>query len=144
MASSVLSGPALAASRAALSAALADQDQPGVPEPVLNEESLEPGEIQEVDMQAQAEGIRTVFNDPTNFNVKVRGELMCDCPEPDIYQSLASSVLPVDPLVRLACNKRSQSTPDTHDRLSPDSRSSDTRCGCCPGLDGGYQKGYHF
>ena len=33
---------------------------------------LEPGEIQEVDMQAQADNIRTVFNDPTNFNVKVR------------------------------------------------------------------------
>jgi translation initiation factor 4E len=34
--------------------------------------SLEPGEIQEVDMQAQAETIRTVFSDPKNFNVKVR------------------------------------------------------------------------
>ncbi|CAK5280250.1 unnamed protein product [Mycena citricolor] len=57
-----LPGPALSASRAALSAALADQ----APEA----ESLEPGEIQEVevDMQAQAEGIRTVFSDPTNFN----------------------------------------------------------------------------
>ena len=32
---------------------------------------LEDGEIQELDMEAQAEGIRTVFNDPTNFNVKV-------------------------------------------------------------------------
>lgn len=55
-----LTGPALQASRAALSAALADQ-------PTMSEE---PGEIQEVDMQAQAEGIRTVFNDPNNFNVK--------------------------------------------------------------------------
>lgn len=37
------------------------------------ENELEPGEIQEVevDMQAHAESIRTVFNDPTNFNVKV-------------------------------------------------------------------------
>lgn len=37
------------------------------------EDGLEPGEIQEVevDMQAHAESIRTVFNDPTNFNVKV-------------------------------------------------------------------------
>ncbi|KAJ6575186.1 translation initiation factor eIF 4e-like domain-containing protein [Mycena capillaripes] len=61
---SMLSGPALTASRAALSAALADQAA------VNDDESLEPGEIQEVDMQAQAEGIRTVFNDPTNFNVK--------------------------------------------------------------------------
>ena len=38
------------------------------------ENALEPGEIQEVevDMQAHAESIRTVFNDATNFNVKVR------------------------------------------------------------------------
>ena len=35
-----------------------------------NGDSLEHGEISEVDMQAQAEGIRTVFNDPTHFNVK--------------------------------------------------------------------------
>lgn len=65
MASS-LSGPALQASRAALSAALADHPNSA------NDESTEPGEIQEVDMQAQAESIRTVFSDPTNFNVKVR------------------------------------------------------------------------
>lgn len=61
---STLSGPALQASRAALTAALAEAT-------TSQEVSLEPGEIQEVDMQAQAEGIRTVFNDPTNFNVKV-------------------------------------------------------------------------
>lgn len=66
---STLSGAALQASRAALSAALAEQPVP----PIVDDESLEPGEIQEVDMQAQAEGIRTVFNDPTNFNVKVCG-----------------------------------------------------------------------
>jgi len=64
---SALSGPALAASRAALNAALADQGSSTTP---VDDESLEPGEIQEVDMQAQAEGIRTVFSDPTNFNVK--------------------------------------------------------------------------
>jgi len=64
-----LTGPALVASRAALSAALADH--PDASEPVLNDDgSLEPGELQEVDMQAQADGIRTVFSDPTNFNVK--------------------------------------------------------------------------
>ncbi|KJA29175.1 hypothetical protein HYPSUDRAFT_32551 [Hypholoma sublateritium FD-334 SS-4] len=65
-ATSALTGPALQASRAALSAALADQETtvPG------EEELLEAGEIQEVDMQAQAEGIKTVFSDPTNFNVK--------------------------------------------------------------------------
>ena len=76
---STLPGPALAASRAALNAAIADQQAenggespttPAIPEP-NGGGSPEPGEIQEVDMQAQAEGIRTVFNDPTNFNVKV-------------------------------------------------------------------------
>jgi hypothetical protein len=61
-----LSGQALQASRAALNAAL--QDNPARKDDV---DSLEPGEIQEVDMQAQAEGIRTVFSDPKNFNVKV-------------------------------------------------------------------------
>ncbi|KAF8973984.1 cap binding protein [Flammula alnicola] len=65
-ATSTLTGPALQASRAALSAALADQ---AISAPT-EEELLEPGEIQEVDMQAQAEGIKTVFSDPTNFNVK--------------------------------------------------------------------------
>ncbi|KAF8203596.1 translation initiation factor eIF 4e-like domain-containing protein [Pholiota molesta] len=66
-ATSTLTGPALQASRAALSAALADQ---AISAPPTDEESLEPGEIQEVDMQAQAEGIKTVFSDPANFNVK--------------------------------------------------------------------------
>lgn len=68
---STLPTPALQASKAALSAALAENhveegenEQNGV-------EPLEPGELQEVDMQQQAENIRTVFNDPTNFNVKV-------------------------------------------------------------------------
>jgi translation initiation factor 4E len=54
------------ANKVALSAALAEN-----PDNVSNGSDTEPGEIQEVDMQAQAEGIRTVFNDPTNFNVKV-------------------------------------------------------------------------
>ena len=54
------------ANKAALSAALAEN-----PESVSNADA-EPGEIQEVDMQAQAEDIRTVFSHPTNFNVKVR------------------------------------------------------------------------
>jgi len=64
-ATSTLTGTALQASRAALSAALADQS---ISTPT--DEELEAGEIQEVDMQAQAEGIRTVFSDPSNFNVK--------------------------------------------------------------------------
>ncbi|KAJ4489318.1 translation initiation factor eIF4e [Lentinula edodes] len=63
---SALNGPTLAASRAALSAAMAD-DNPNISD---GAESIEPGEIQEVNMEAQAEGIRTVFSDPTNFNVK--------------------------------------------------------------------------
>ncbi|KAJ3719861.1 eukaryotic translation initiation factor 4E class I [Lentinula raphanica] len=61
---STLTGSALAASRAALNAALADNN---VPDGV---ESAELGEIQEVNMEAQAEGIRTVFSDSKNFNVK--------------------------------------------------------------------------
>jgi len=69
-ASSSLPGPALAASKAALNAALAEN--PLSTKNGSDSESLEPGEIQEVDMVAQAESIRTVFNDPHNFNVKVR------------------------------------------------------------------------
>ncbi|KAM5533104.1 Translation Initiation factor eIF- 4e-like domain-containing protein [Ganoderma adspersum] len=66
---SSLPGPALQASKAALSSALAENLKDN--EKAANgDESLEPGEIQEVDMQAQADNIRTVFNDPTNFNVK--------------------------------------------------------------------------
>jgi len=59
---SSLPAPALQASKAALNAALADI------------ESSEPGEVQEieVDMALQAETLKTVFNDPKNFNVKVR------------------------------------------------------------------------
>lgn len=75
--------PALQASQAALQAALADSQskESKKPAPIStaadgerkagDADALEPGEIQEVDMQAQAENIRTVFNDPTNFNVKV-------------------------------------------------------------------------
>ncbi|KAI6047585.1 cap binding protein [Pisolithus marmoratus] len=66
---STLSAPAQQANKAALNAALAEN-----PDSTMNLESArndsEPGEIQEVDMQAQAEGIRTVFSDPANFNVK--------------------------------------------------------------------------
>jgi translation initiation factor 4E len=65
---STLTGPALAASKAALSAAMNE-----IPDPSPNDEDL--GEVQEVDMQTQAETIRTVFSDPTNFNVKVRARL---------------------------------------------------------------------
>ena len=59
---SSLPAPALQASKAALNAALSDI------------ESSELGEVQEieVDMALQAETLKTVFNDPKNFNVKVR------------------------------------------------------------------------
>jgi len=92
---SVSSLPAVAmqASRAALTSALADAGkdeknssaseahaangvEPNKPAPLdtasanADQEDLEDGEIQEIDMESQAEGIRTVFNDPTNFNVK--------------------------------------------------------------------------
>jgi len=74
---SSLPGPALQASRSAVQAALAEHPETETHATakddgeVGDEASLEPGEIQEVDMQAQAETIRTVFSDPKNFNVKV-------------------------------------------------------------------------
>ncbi|KAI0348449.1 eukaryotic translation initiation factor 4E class I [Trametopsis cervina] len=63
---STLPGPALQAAKAALNNALAE-NQVKVPS---GDADAEDGEIQEVDMQQQAENIRTVFNDPQNFNVK--------------------------------------------------------------------------
>ncbi|KAG1864141.1 eukaryotic translation initiation factor 4E class I [Suillus subalutaceus] len=51
------------ANKAAIAAALAEN-----PESIGAD--VEPGEIQEVDMQAQADDIRTVFSHPTSFNVK--------------------------------------------------------------------------
>ena len=67
---SMLTGPALQASRAAVTAAFEDQSvSSSAPD------DLEPGEIQEIDMETQADSIRTVFSDPTNFNVKVRSLL---------------------------------------------------------------------
>ena len=63
---SMLTGSALQASRAAVTAAMEDQAVPS-----SAPEDLEPGEIQEIDMETQADSIRTVFSDPTNFNVKV-------------------------------------------------------------------------
>ncbi|KAI0094630.1 eukaryotic translation initiation factor 4E class I [Irpex rosettiformis] len=66
---STLPGPALQATKAALSAALAEnQIKTATNGDAPHDE--EEGEIQEVDMQQQAENIRTVFNDPKNFNVK--------------------------------------------------------------------------
>ncbi len=86
---SSLPGPALQASRSAVQAALAEHPEAeahtGAKDGEAGDDrSLEPGEIQEVDMQAQAETIRTVFSDPKNFNVKV------PC-SPFYYLSLSSS-----------------------------------------------------
>lgn len=98
---STLPGPALQASKAALSAALAE-----IPVKDRNDQTddnadeyLEPGEIQEVDMQAQAENIRTVFNDPQNFNVKVSFSLpripvasLCRLVQTSFHNSTPSSL----------------------------------------------------
>ncbi|THH04439.1 hypothetical protein EW146_g10177 [Bondarzewia mesenterica] len=74
---SSLPAPALQASRAAVQAALAEHPEANIPENLASDEEkegsgdpLEPGEIQEVNMEAQAETIRTVFSDSKNFNVK--------------------------------------------------------------------------
>lgn len=74
---SSLPSSALQAARTAVQAALAEHPEADGHSAttkdghVGDEGSPEPGEIQEVDMQAQAETIRTVFSDPKNFNVKV-------------------------------------------------------------------------
>ena len=105
---STLTGSALQASRAALNAAIADQQSANSQSATAGDESLEQGEIQEieVDMQSQADAIRTVFSDPSNFNVKVC--LSLPRPRTSISQALlASVVLCMDPLVRLSFNKGS-------------------------------------
>ena len=108
---STLPAPALAASRAALTAAFADQHSAESAKTEADgstaetngdsAETLEPGEIQEVDMQAQAEGIRTVFSDATNFNVKVIFVRSRHHPDKisDTQSVVAPSVFPLDPLV---------------------------------------------
>jgi translation initiation factor 4E len=74
---SSLPAPALQAARVAVRAAFDEHPEAEGHDTAKDTEAgddgeLEPGEIQEVDMQAQAETIRTVFSDPKNFNVKVR------------------------------------------------------------------------
>lgn len=74
-----LPASAMQASRAALSAALSENKDLNGSNDATNNSSDSPangddaedGEVQEIDMESQAEGIRTVFSDPTNFNVKV-------------------------------------------------------------------------
>lgn len=95
MATSVSSLPAasLHASRAALDAALAENkanngtsksSSPLAEKPLSGDPDLEDGEIQEIDMESQAEGIRTVFSNPKDFNVKV-------CPVSHLSPHLCSS-----------------------------------------------------
>lgn len=104
--SSSLTGSALQASRAALSAALVEHDQSNqIPS---EEELIEAGEIQEIDMQGQADAIRTVFSDPSNFNVKVGYELLGGGYLGNISWCVytASSLFCLDTLVRLPLNQR--------------------------------------
>jgi hypothetical protein len=96
-AASTLSGPVFQASRAALSAALSDQRSLDA---TKKQDSPEPGEIQEVDMQAQAETIRTVFNDPKNFNVKVSLPLSASTSISDALP--APAILSLDVVVRFS------------------------------------------
>jgi translation initiation factor 4E len=58
--------PAAQASKAALAAAISENG--------TENGAGEDGEVQEIEvnMENQADHIRTVFSDPTNFNVKVR------------------------------------------------------------------------
>lgn len=112
---STLPGPALNASRAALNAALNDSDfktpspstqsassqqkappladsngANGVPS---RDEEPEEGEIQELDLAAHAEDIRTVFSDPMNFNVKVRPPQFYPMSRPHRLKSSIPSIL---------------------------------------------------
>ena len=84
VATSALPAPAAQASKAALTAGMADAEKPANGK---LESTSEEGEVQEleVDMETQADQIRTVFSDPTNFNVKVRDE--------PLTQSFATQIL---------------------------------------------------
>lgn len=74
---STLPSAAFQAAKSALATALAENQVKVTPtngDGPLEEGEIqtEVGETQVVDMQQQAENISTVFNDPKNFNVKVR------------------------------------------------------------------------
>jgi hypothetical protein len=137
---SSLPAQALQASRAAIMSALAEQP-PKEPADVAEEYTTEPGEIQEIDMQAQAEGIRTVFNDPSNFNVKVMPRMLRLARVSLIVgrRRLASPLLTMDSLVRFAGNKRPQLATDSRLGVSADACAPDSSDRCRYGLDGGYQ-----
>jgi translation initiation factor 4E len=69
---SALPQGALQANTSTLAAALSEVNKNGQTQDTTdNGVDLEDGEIQELDMEQHADDIRTVFGDPTNFNVKV-------------------------------------------------------------------------
>lgn len=143
----------LEASQAAVADSIAENKTNGK----NGENGLEPGEIQEVevDMQAHAESIRTVFNDPTNFNVKASilshiiadgGDVYACCRRSvyTLYDALmpfaASPLLPMGPLVRLTGNEGPQLAPNPDVVIPSDSTAADPECGS-GGLDGRHQAG---
>lgn len=148
---SSLPGPALQASRSAVQAAVAEHPEAEAHGTSKDGEagddgSLEPGEIQEVDMQAQAETIRTVFSDPKNFNVKVplltfTITYLCSISIP-FFWSIAPALFPMDTLVRLARNQGSEFTSDTIYCISTNPCPADAWHRI--GVDGGYKAGHQF
>ena len=150
---SSLPGAALQASRSAVQAALAEHPEAEAHTTSKDgkagdDGSLEPGEIQEVDMQAQAETIRTVFSDSKNFNVKVP-LLTFLLPiylslfnQRTFLWSLAPALFPMDTLVRFARNQGSEFTSDTIYCISTNTRP--TNAWRRIGVDGGYKAGHQF
>lgn len=136
MSSSTLPAPSQQANKAALTAALSENPLTNTHPPSGNPD-IEPGEIQEIDMQAQAEGIRTVFSDPTNFNVKVRLSHRATC-STNASSKSAPTLLCLDALVRFPRNKGSQPPPNTHLLFSSDTHASDSQCSSSTRLDGGH------
>jgi hypothetical protein len=148
---SSLPGPALQASRTAVQAALAEHSEAEAHTTSKDgktddDGSLEPGEIQEVDMQAQAETIRTVFSDPKNFNVKVPlltflTIYLCSISVP-FFWSIAPALFSMDTLVRFARNQGSKFTSDTIYCISTNTHRANAWRRI--GVDGGYKAGHQF
>ena len=148
---SSLPGPALQASRSAVQAALAEHAEAEAHTTskdgkASDDGSLEPGEIQEVDMQAQAETIRTVFSDPKNFNVKVPLltfllPIFCLISVPSLWY-IAPAVFPMDTLVRFARNQGSEFTSDTIYCISTNTHPANAWRRI--GVDGGYKAGHQL
>ena len=132
---STLSASSQQANKTALNAALTENPEKH-PATKSNENDVEPGEIQEVDMQAQADSIRTVFSDPTNFNVKV-GPSLPPYAGPLTLHRLAPALLSVDALVRFSSHKKPESSPDP--QYCAYTAPSHPRCSLCAGMDGGHQ-----